>query len=188
MLGSSFAEDTIVDKSTGKTFPLHVSYSLGGKEWNLTETGVSTRTKFFVKVYSVAHYLQEGGNINKSNIFTQIFNDSLAKQLTLIWVRDADSKTIRNGYLDTLKQVFSQSQLHKFQPQIDQFLGFYSDDAKVNDQHILRWAPGGILQVEINGVVKGEIINVDFAHAVWGIWLSPKSVVNRNQLVSRVTQ
>lgn len=188
VIGTSFADETIVDKATGKTFPLHVSYNLGGKEWNLSATGVSTRTKFFVKVYSVAHYLQDGVNVNKSSVFNQIFNDSFAKQLTLIWGRDVDAKTIRNGYLETLKQVFSQGQLQTFQPQIDEFLGFYSENAKVNDKHVLRWAPGGILQVEINGVLKGEITNADFAPAVWGIWLSPKSVVNRNQLVSRIGQ
>lgn len=184
--GMLSSEETIADKSTGKTFPVNVSFSHGGKEWNLTATGVSTRTKFFVKVYSVASYIQDGADLNKNNVFNQALNDNLAKQLTLIWVRDVDSKTIKDGYQDTFKKVFSQTQQQALQSQEEQFLGFFNENASVNDKHVLRWIPGGTIEVEINGVKKGEVQSPEFARAVWGIWLGPKSVVNRAQLVSRV--
>lgn len=180
------AEDTILDKTTGKAFPASVSFTNEGTNYNLEATGVSTRTKFFVKVYSVAHYLQNLGDVNSKNIFNQIFNDDKAKQLTLIWVRDVDSRTIKDGYMDTFKKVFSHEQQKELSGQIDQFLGFFNENAKINDKQVIRWIPGGIIEVEINGVKKGQVKSVDFAKAVWGIWLGAKSVVPRNQLVSRV--
>ena len=182
------AEETISDKATGKSFPIDVSYSIQGKEYQLNATGVSTRTKFFVKVYSVAHYIQEGADINKNNVFSQLFNDALAKQLSFVWVRDIDSKTHQDGYIDTFKKVFTPAQQQAMQPQIDQFIGFFDQNMKVNDHQVIRWAPGGIIQVEINGVKKGEIVSTDFAKAVWNIWLGAKSVVNRNQLISLITK
>lgn len=182
------AEENITDKATGKTFPMNISYNVKGKEYRLNATGVSTRTKFFVKVYSVAHYIQDGADINKNNIFTQVFNDSLAKQLTLIWVRDVDAKTQADGYTDTFKKVFTPTEQQAMQPQIDQFIAFFDQNMKINDHQVIRWAPGGVIEVEINGVKKGEIVNPDFARAVWGIWLGSKSVVNRNQLVSLITK
>jgi len=178
----------ITDKATGKSFPSEVSFNSGGKDWNLTATGVSTRTKFFVKVYSVAHYIQNNADINKNNIFTQVFNDTIAKQLTLIWARDVDAKTIQDGYMDTFKKVLTPAEQQTLQPQIDQFLGFFNDNMNANDTQVIRWAPGGHIEVEVNGVKKGEVVNPEFAKAVWGIWLGAKSVVNRNQLVSLITK
>lgn len=182
----SAEEDTIVDKTTGKVFPANVSFTSEGNNYNLDATGVSTRTKFFVKVYSVAHYLQKSTDVNSKNIFNQIFSDDKAKQLTLIWVRDVDSRTIKDGYMDTFKKVFSQEQQKELNGQIEQFLGFFNENAKINDRQVIRWIPGGIIEVDINGVKKGQVKSVDFAKAVWGIWLGAKSVVPRNQLVSKV--
>jgi hypothetical protein len=180
------AEDTLVDKNTGKSFPAQVSFDFNGKNYELDATGIATRTKFFVKVYSVAHYLQKSNDVNKNTLFNIIFSDDRAKQLSMVWVRDVDSRTIRDGYLDTFKKVFSPQQQQQLQPQIDQFLDFFSQSAKVGDEHVIRWIPGGFITVEINGESKGQVQNVDFAKAVWGIWLGAKSVVQRNQLVSRI--
>ena len=179
---SLFAYEEIRDKSTGLSFPLQVSFQVNGKDYLLKATGVSTRKKFFVKVYTIASYLQTGLPASSGdNLLQQIMQDNTAKQLTLKWVHDASSDKIQEGYHDSFNKVLNGSQL---QNEVNTFVGFFKQGAKVGDEHILRWAPGGYVEVFVNGNKVGSLTNSDFAKALWSIWFGPNSVVDRDSLVS----
>ena len=47
---------------------------------------------------------------------------------------------------------------------------------KTGDEYVLRWAPGGVLQVTAAGVRKPDIRDKAFATAVFGIWLGDKPI------------
>ena len=64
------------------------------------------------------------------------------------------------------------------------FIGFFNQDVQKGDEQILRWIPGGYVEVLINGKAAGNITNHDFAKALWSIWFGQNSVVDRNSLVS----
>src|ERR1700730_2086906 len=68
------------------TFPSTVSFKYDGQTYSLYKTGESTRKKFLVKVYNVAHYIQDGTKIT-GETFQSILIDNRAKQLTLKWDR-----------------------------------------------------------------------------------------------------
>jgi hypothetical protein len=179
------ANSAMVDRATGSSFPDNVRFIYNNVDYSLQGTGVATRKKFFVNVYSVAHYIEGGRQLKySSDIWRQIFSDDKAKQLTLIWARNVDAAVVQEGYTETLKKILSPVEYRKFREQIDAFLSLAGKNVRSHDRHILRWIPGGILEIEINGEKVGTIQDTEFLEAVWKIWLGPKSVVNRNQLIS----
>lgn len=179
-----FAQDNLLKApSTDVNFPKEISFPLNGKEISLHATGVATRSKFFVNIYSMAHYMKHPVKGKRSIIFDEILNDHQTKQITLKWVRDVEGFKVRETFAESIEKVL------RYQPanisnEMDEFLGFFKDGIKSGDENILRWIPEGTLEVEINGKVVGVINSEEFVQTLWGIWFGPKSVVSRNRLVA----
>lgn len=171
----------VTDSSTGVTFPSQVTISHNGEQYKLDATGVSTRKKFFVKVYSVASYLQEGApkDGDKFQVFS---NDQFAKQLTLKWVHEASPEKVQEGYQESFKNALSQADYSKLQNEINQYIQFFNQPVQKGEEQIIRWFPGGYVEVLINGKTVGSITNKEFAKALWSIWFGNKSVVDRSNL------
>jgi Chalcone isomerase-like len=178
----------ITDSSTGFSFPDKVTVKDGDESYKLEATGVATRKKFIIKVYSIAHYMEDPKSKKSAkSAINEVLKSNKAKQFTMTWARAVDNKKIRGAYEDAFKQVFSKSEEQNMKPEIKKFLGFFRSDSKKNDKYILQWLPDGKLIVKINGKKAGEIDNNDFAKAVWEIWFNPKSVVDRDDLVSKIS-
>ncbi len=178
------AQAELVDRLTGVSFPDEISFNAEGKEYNLHATGVSTRKKFFVKVYSVAHYIQDGTQIQSADPFNSVLQDDKAKQLTIKWTYNAKARKIQDGYREAFRNDLSRSEYQQLQNDIQKYIGFMNKNMREGDQTVLRWLPDGQVDVLINGNQVGSIRNRAFAEALWSIWFGPKSVVNRNQLIS----
>jgi len=170
----SFCSAEVVDEATGESFPEQVSFDYKGKSYTLDATGVSTRKKLIFKVYSIASYLEKGGSGDK---FEQVMNPDLAKQLTMKWVRDVNAAKVQDGFKSSL--VSNQAPISE----TGQFISFFGD-VKKGDETVLRYIPGGIVEVLVNGATAGTIENQEFANALWLIWFGDGSVVKRDQLVS----
>lgn len=181
-----FAQGEIRDSSTGESFPLEVSIEHGGKTFPLQATGVATRKKFFFKIYSVASYLQKGAYNGQSDKFQPFMQDENAKQLTLKFVRGLDAAKVKDAYEESFKNTLSESQFNQLKGEINKFLQFIDHDVNKGDVYILRWLPGGFVEVLFNGKSAGSITNKDFAKGLWNIYFGPNSVVDRNSLVSRL--
>lgn len=109
---TAYAED-IRDSATGETFPREISFQHNGNDYHLHCTGVATRKKFFVKVYSVANYLQDGATSTSADAFQHMLEDDNAKQLTLKFVRDVGADKIVEGYQDSFKRSFRKQPIRK---------------------------------------------------------------------------
>lgn len=179
-------EGKIEDSTTRVEFPDKVVFESSGKQVEMKATGVATRSKFFVKVYSVAHYLQDPVAGDNNKIFEEIFDRSKAKQLTLTWVRGVDTKRIQDGFQESFEKTMTREDHDRLLSEIKEFIAFFDKDAKEGDRYVIRWVPEGKIEVEINGTKRGEVTNIDFAVATWGIWLGPKSIVNRNKLIGLI--
>lgn len=180
-LFSLYAED-VSDSATGESFPKEVSFSHDGKDYQLEITGVATRKKLIVKVYSIASYLQKGSaGADKFQPFTQ---DDYAKQLTLKYVHDVNASKVTDAYQESLKNAFSASDYAQQKNDIDKYVQFFNRDVKKGDQQIIRWMPGGYIEVLINGQNAGNLTNKALAKAIWSVWFGDHSVVDRNKLVS----
>lgn len=182
-LFASVAAENMVDKNTGEEFPKEVTFTQNGKTYNLTGTGVATRKKFFVKVYSIASYIQNGAKAG-SDKYATLLQDDLAKQLTLKWVHVADAKRVVEGYNESFKNVLSDADFSRLKGEIDHFVQFFNHDIREGEEQVLRWLPGGDVEVLINGKSLGHIQDPAFAKGLWNIWFGPKSVVDRNQLTA----
>lgn len=184
---AGFADDLIIDKSTGKSFPREISFEAKDKKYDLQATGVATRKKLIIKVYSIASYLQKGAANPSSDKLRVILSDDNAKQLTLKWARDVNSSQIRSAFEESLHKVFPNPQYTQQQQPINDFLALFTTGAKGGDEYALRWTPGGDVAVLSNGKLLGTIVgNATFAKGLWQIWFGDKSVVDRDALLSQL--
>lgn len=184
--GALQAEENVTDNSTGVQFPSTVSFQANGKDYQLDFTGSAVRKKFFVKVYVVGSYLQKGAAKPGMDPFEVIMQDDNAKQLTNKWVHDATIAQVQEGYNDAFKKALGDN-IAKDQETINKFVQFFNQDVKKGDEHVLRWTPGGNIEVIINGKSAGTIANnPEFAKDVWSLWFGQTSPVDRNSLVSMI--
>lgn len=174
----------IVDSATGSSFPATVSFDVQGTKTELSATGVATRKKFIVNVYSVALYLQDAESF-KGKGFSDILSSKNAKQISMKWVRDVDLAKIQDGYRESIKNALGTS-YDSLKAQADKFLALYTSGAKKGDEHALRFFPDGSIELIINGASQGKVEGSPLTTGVLSIWLGDKSVVKRESLISLI--
>jgi Chalcone isomerase-like len=181
-----FGADNFTDKETNYSFPEKITTELNGKNYNLEATGVATRKKFFVKIYSVASYLQKPPANASGNILAQILSDENAKELTIKWARNVEGSKIQEGYYEAFKKDLPAKEYKALEKEINNFVKTLISDVVKGEIQRIRWFPGGIIQVTTENKVKGQIESKDFAKALWNIWFGPNSVVEKERLTSAV--
>ena len=181
------AQESIQEPSTGKNFPSVVKYTKDGTEYTMTLTGVAVRKKLVFKVYGMAHYAQDPVKGPKEEVLAAMLVDGKARQITMDFARDVDAGKIRDAYMDGFKENCTAEEMKAIQPLVDQFVGFFSTEVKENQQFIVRWLPGGIVIATVAGEEKPPITGTLFARVLWSIWLGKDSIVDREDLVARIT-
>lgn len=180
-----FGIENLIAPSTNLQFPSEITSNIDGKEVALHATGVATRSKFFVNVYSIAHYMRHPVHGKRSYVFEEILRDNQPKEVVLNWVRRVDLEQMRDGFSDSIQRVLRYSPAN-IDEEIEQFLALFGKDIQSGDIHKIRWIPGGKIEVEVNGEFIGAVENPEFAKALWSVWFGPKGVVSRNRLISLV--
>lgn len=182
-----FGQETISDPNTGKTFPASVNIEFQGKNLTLDATGVATRKKFFVKVYSMAHYMANPPTVGKGDaVFNEIINSKQAKQVATTWLRNVNKQKVRDGYLESFEKIMGRERFTQLRPTIDQFTNLYNTNIKTNDTHTIRWLPNNTVEVYLNNNKQGSVEGEEFARGLWSIWFGSNDVVNRNDLINRL--
>lgn len=182
------SQTMVKEPSTEKSFPSSVTIKSGSTEYTLNLTGLSVRKKYFFKVYGIAHYMQDAGNMSKSDAFKACLSDGKAKQITMDFARDVDNKNIIDTYNESFKEMATKEELASVQSSLTQYLSYFDKEVKENQQYVLRWLPGGTVLATIQGEDKPAITNETFAKILWSIWLGPDSVVDRDDLVARIAK
>jgi hypothetical protein len=179
-----YSQQTVKEPSTGKSFPASVQMNHSGKEYTLKCTGLAVRKKFIFKVYGIAHYMQDPVNVKEEKTaFRDILTEGKAKEIIMEFARDVDAEKIRDAYLDGFKEHTTSTEFQQIQTTVNQFLGYFSKEAKENDRSVLRWLPGGIVTAAIQGEEKPAITNGLFARTLWSIWFGDDSIVDKKKLV-----
>ena len=176
-------QNQVTDKATGAVFPAQVSFDYQGKTYELEATGVSTRKKLVFKVYSVAHYLQKGAAAGKDRL-QEILSDANAKQLTIKWMRDVPAAKVQEGYEESFRNAIPEPAYSRLQTVIKTYIAFFGHDVTKGEETVIRWVPGGTVEVLVNGEKVGTVANAEFAKGLWNVWFGNKSVVNRDSLIS----
>jgi hypothetical protein len=183
---AALAQESVQEPSTGKSFPVIVKYTRNGTEYSMSLTGVTVRKKLVFKVYGMAHYAQDPVKAPKEEALGAMLVDGKARQITMDFARDVDAGKIRDAYMDGFRENATADELKSIQPLVDQFVGFFAEEVKENQQFIVRWLPGGIVIATITGEEKPPITSTVFARVLWSIWLGKDSIVDRDDLVARI--
>jgi hypothetical protein len=181
-----FGQENAKEPSTGKTFPVQVTYTYNGAEHTMSLTGMTVRKKFVFKVYGMAHYMEEPVKASEADALKAVLEEGKSKQITMDFARDVDAAKIKDAYADGFKENATSDELKSIQPQVDQFTSYFTDEVKENQQFILRWLPGGVVIASIAGVEKPPITSPAFARVLWSIWFGNNSIVDREDLVNRI--
>lgn len=181
-----YSIETFQDSASKTVFPREVSFDIGGTKHTLQATGSSTRTKFFVKVYSLANYIENPVKTNLDELLHQTLDENTVRQFTIHWLRDIDEEKIKSGFVESIQKISTPAEFASFKDAITEYLKVYKNGIKNNDLVILRWLPDGTLHVMKNDQQTGEIKNNAFARTVWNVSVGPSSVVNRNELFSLI--
>ena len=182
------AQEKVTEPSTGKTFPASITFSSGGTEYQLQLTGVTVRKKLVFKVYGMAHYMQNPVRMDEAGAVKQVLTEGKAKQITMIFVRDVDAASIQGAYRDGFAENASKEELASLKGTIEKFVASFAAGVKETDVYILRWLPGGTVIPIIKGEEKEAITNPLFARVLWTIWFGEDSIVDPDDLVSRIAE
>ena len=182
------SQQTVTEPSTEKKFPAEVTFKNGETSYTVSVTGVAVRKKVIIKVYGMAHYMQNPVRATRKDAFAAILTDGKAKQISMEFVRDVDLGKIQEAYHDGFKSNCSAEDFAKIEPLVNKFVGYFTKDVKENDQFVLRWLPGNTIVAIVQGEEKPPIVDATFAKTLWSIWFGEDSIVDRDDLVSRIAE
>lgn len=177
------AQELVEEPSTDKMFPATVAFDYAGTHYELTVTGLAVRSKFFVKVYGIAHYMNVGGFADTDTALAAALDGRYAKQITMDFARGVDAEKIQNAYREGFEKNATEEELAAIESSIDTFVGYFQEKVEENEQYVLRWLPGGIVLTTVRGREMEPIANETFARVLWKIWLGKDSIVDRKKLV-----
>lgn len=179
-------EETFQDRSSKVSFPTEVSFDINGTKHTLQATGAATRTKFFVKVYALASYVENPVKTSVDALVKQILDGNPARQFTLHWLHKADTEKLKSGFIESLQKSTTPAEFAAFEAPINEYLKAYNEEINPGDIIVVRWFPDGSLHVYRNDKLKAEIKDNNFARAVWNVSIGPNSVVKREELFSLI--
>lgn len=154
-------------------------------------TGLTIRRKYFLNIYSIAHYIEQqpdglDSDISDDIIYKNILQNNGAKQISMVFLRSLTAqqiqKSLRSGIeLNTNKQEYLQ-----ILPQVEEFMHAIDEDVKKNDEFIIRWFPDGSVISIFQDKKISAIKNDRFARTLWLIWFGDHSVVDRKSLIKEL--
>jgi hypothetical protein len=158
---------------------------------SLLGAGVRTRTFLKVKVYAICLYVSDQalagplakhrGQASSPAFYRELVQGDFPKQVVMTFVREATAEQVRDAFYEALPSVD--------RAKLDLFSSHFGTPKK-GDAYVLRWAPGGALEVIAAGQAKPPIQDRAFSTAVFGIWLGEKPLQEdiKRDLVARAPQ
>ena len=142
---------------------------------SLLGAGVRTKTFLKVKVYAICLYVSDAtlagplaqyrGRTTDPAFYRELATGDFPKQVVMTFVRDATADQVRDGFYEALPTIDRK--------RLDLFSSHFGAPHK-GDAYVIRWAPGGSLEVTAVGQQKPAIADKAFATAVFQIWLGEK--------------
>ncbi len=126
-----------------KQFPHNIVIEHNNQQLDLFLTGLTIRRKFFLKIYSMAHYIEHqtniaGSVISDNNIYKSILQNNSTKQISMIFLRKLSAEQIQKSLRSGIRLNSSEADYLKILPQIDEFMQAIYANIKKNDEFIIR--------------------------------------------------
>ncbi len=178
------------DQKTNNEFSDSVAIDHKGEKLELGLTGLTIRKKFFLKIYSMAHYIEHTDNSFSENsdkdIYSTLLQHNGAKQISMVFKRTLTAKQIKESLTDGMKKNSAEGEFEQILPSVETFNRAITADVKENDEFTLRWFADGTLVSLFQGQEISAIKDKQFAKILWSIWFSDKSVVKRERLIEKL--
>ena len=191
LISVAHANDSQFKTKDEKQFPHNIVVEHNNKQLDLFMTGLTIRRKYFLNIYSMAHYIEQqpdglDSDISDDIIYKNILQNNGAKQISMVFLRSLTAqqiqKSLRSGIeLNTNKQEYLQ-----ILPQVEEFMHAIDEDVKKNDEFIIRWFPDGSVISIFQDKKISAIKNDRFARTLWLIWFGDHSVVDRKSLIKEL--
>ncbi len=191
LISVAHANDNQFETKDEKQFPQNIVVEHNNKQLDLFVTGITIRRKYFLNIYSMAHYIEQqpdglDSDISDDIIYKNILQNNGAKQISMVFLRSLTAqqiqKSLRSGIeLNTNKQEYLQ-----ILPQVEEFMHAIDEDVKKNDEFIIRWFPDGSVISIFQDKKISAIKNDRFARTLWLIWFGDHSVVDRKSLIKEL--
>ena len=183
------AQEMVKESATGVEFPEAITISHGDNEYQLHVTGTAVRKKFFFQVYGVAHYMEDAGSYKSAKEARKAaLEDGKAKEIVMSFVRDVGGDKIKDAFDEAFQTNMSAAERETAKADMATVLGYFSGEAKEDNQYGFRRLPGGVLITVIEGEEKPAVVSVPMAKALWSAWLGDDAVVDANAMVSRIVE
>jgi Chalcone isomerase-like len=178
------AQDVTEPKS-GAKFPSRIEDKV------LLGAGLRTKTFLKVQVYALGLYVADSavsgplaaykGKADSPAFYRELVQGDFAKQVTMKFLRDLSASQIQEAMREALAGADK--------ARVDAFVAYFPAITS-GQECVLRWVPGGTLEVVMAGQAKPPIADKAFATAVFGIWLGEKPIQDdlKKAIVSRAAE
>lgn len=183
-----YAGDMRSEVKKENAFPQHIFVEYNNEKLNLFLTGKTVRKKFFLKIYSMAHYVEQRPDapLKNDEIYQYILQQYRAKQISMVFLRSLKAEQIQESLLSGIKLNTNEEEYLQILPQVETFMRAINANVKENDEFILRWLPDGTIISFFQDKEISSIKDENFARTLWSIWFGDYSVVDRNLLIKEL--
>jgi hypothetical protein len=141
------------------------TYTIDDTQLRITGVGL-LRYMVFVKVYVAALYLEEGTGPD------DVLSD-IPKRLEIEYFHPIKAEDFVFSGEKLIAENVEPDMIVRLRARIDRMNALY-EDVRPGDRYSLSYIPGKGTQLALNGQPKGIIEGVDFASAIFSIWLGPR--------------
>ena len=133
----------------------------------LALNGAGLRSRFFVRVYVGALYLESAGKREAA----QVLADGGVKRVSMHVIHDELAREkITDAWLDGFRGNTPEEELGPMMPRVERFNALWPVLRSGDVAHV-DFVPGGGVRVSVNGAERGEVEGDDLQRAVLRIWL-----------------
>jgi hypothetical protein len=170
-----------------------VKFATKSGDMSLLGVGLRVRKIAFVsaKVYAIGLYVADSalagplavhkGNAGSPAFYKDLVIGDFPKQAVLKFTRNVGQSRIQEAMREALTGADATLR--------EKFVSYFPE-VNTGQECILRWAPGGTLEVTMAGQARPPIADKAFATAVFAIWLGEKPIQEdiKKELVSRAPE
>jgi len=154
-----------------------------GEPTKLVLTGTALRTRYFLNIYAMGSYLQQGVRVRTPEELAAV--DAI-KQIHLVMERDLDGDTVASAIASSVRSNYPA-------PAFDREVRIMTSklqtvSVRQGDKLLLTHIPQKGFYAHLNGKTQVFIDNPDFSKAIWDIYLGRVNLGNTIKvgLVSRL--
>jgi hypothetical protein len=164
-------------------FTTTMEWTVNDKPVRLVLTGTAMREKYFLNVYALASYIQEGSGVRNAD---ELAAADMPKQLHLVMQRNVNGKDMAEAFVTAIR---ANHPAPEFNEEVNMLVEkLRGDTARKGDHIYLTHVPGVGLEVKVAGRMEFVIRNPEFPRAVWDIYLGRNNLGEgiKKGLVSRL--